>query len=111
SEALDTARQGPRDRRCRPLHPAWWDTANGSSTAAGKHRSSLSLHEPREALGQIRVAYATWICPIGFKVPMRAKNGVEAFHQPTHPGPFPGGESAFVRVLSDPILGGIRADS
>src|SRR5436190_19860630 len=30
------------------------------------------------------------------------------FHEPTHPRPLPGGEHAFVRVLSVPLLGGVR---
>ena len=29
-------------------------------------------------------------------------------HEPTHPRPFPGGERASVRVLSVPLLGGVR---
>ena len=31
------------------------------------------FHEPSKALGQMHVAYATWICPFGFMVPMHAK--------------------------------------
>src|SRR5438034_5446783 len=30
------------------------------------------------------------------------------FHEPTHPRPLPGGEQASVRVLSVPLLGGVR---
>ena len=29
-------------------------------------------------------------------------------HEPTHPRPLPGGEQEFVRVLSVPLLGGVR---
>src|SRR6266581_4220306 len=35
-----------------------------------------------KALGQIRVAYATWNCPIGFMVPMHAKKRKVATHEP-----------------------------
>src|SRR5207248_4073916 len=31
-----------------------------------------------------------------------------SFPEPTHPRPLPGGEQAFVRVLSGPLLGGVR---
>src|SRR6266516_3464033 len=41
-------------------------------------------------------------------VPMHARRRKEAFHEPTHPRPDPGGERAFVRVLSVPLLGGVR---
>src|SRR5213594_3311936 len=33
---------------------------------------------------------------------------VTALHEPTHPRPLPGGEQASVRVLSVPLLGGVR---
>src|SRR5437867_9366138 len=32
----------------------------------------------------------------------------DPFHEPTHPRPLPGGEQASVRVLSFPLLGGVR---
>src|SRR5213594_3100799 len=32
----------------------------------------------------------------------------EPLHEPTHPRPLPGGEQASVRVLSVPLLGGVR---
>src|SRR5438477_5784676 len=43
-----------------------------------------------------------------FMVPMhsQAKEGV--FHEPIHPRPLRGGEQALVRVLSVPLLGGVR---
>src|SRR5213592_2666250 len=41
-------------------------------------------------------------------VPMHAQERKEAFHEPTHPQPLPGGEQASVRVLSVPLLGGAR---
>src|SRR5213592_4689028 len=31
-----------------------------------------------------------------------------SLHEPTHPRPLPGGEQASVRVLSVPLLGGVR---
>ncbi|TMQ00788.1 MAG: hypothetical protein E6L09_05515, partial [Verrucomicrobia bacterium] len=37
-----------------------------------------------------------------------ANNGVGAFHEPTQPRPLPGGEQAFLRALSVPLLGGVR---
>src|SRR5207249_7999623 len=43
-----------------------------------------------------------------FMVPMRDHQTKEAFHEPTHPQPLPGGEQAFVRVPSVPLLGGVR---
>src|SRR6266540_1052237 len=41
-----------------------------------------ATHEPYKALGQIRVAYATRNCPIGFVVPMRDEKVVRALHEP-----------------------------
>src|SRR5947199_6088634 len=41
-------------------------------------------------------------------VSMHARKRMEAFHEPTHPRPLPGGEQASVRVLSVPLLGGVR---
>src|SRR5437867_3790792 len=32
----------------------------------------------------------------------------DSLHEPTHPRPLPGGEQASVRVLSVPLLGGVR---
>src|SRR5213594_1368922 len=43
-----------------------------------------------------------------FMVPMHARKRKEALHEPTHPRPLPGGEQAFGRVLSVPLLGGVR---
>src|SRR5439155_27338459 len=43
-----------------------------------------------------------------FMVPMHVIKVVEAFHEPTQPHPLPGGERAFVRAVSDPLLGGVR---
>src|SRR5437762_11867017 len=37
---------------------------------------------------------------------MRLRTG--ALREPTHPRPLPGGEQALVRILSDPLLGGVR---
>src|SRR5437867_5714537 len=41
-------------------------------------------------------------------VPMHAQKRMESLHPPTHPRPLPGGEQASVRVLSVPLLGGVR---
>jgi len=41
-----------------------------------------ATHELYKALGQIRVAYATRNCPIGFVVPMRDEKVVRALHEP-----------------------------
>src|SRR6266702_3211949 len=41
-------------------------------------------------------------------VPMHARRRKEAFHEPTQPRPLPGGERAFVRAMSVPLLGGVR---
>src|SRR2546426_965293 len=41
-------------------------------------------------------------------VPMHAKKRKGALHEPTQPRPLPGGEQAFERVLSVPLLGGVR---
>ena len=49
-----------------------------------------------------------WRPAARFMVPVRAKNRVGASHEPTHPRPLPGGEQVFVRVLSVPLLGGVR---
>src|SRR5439155_19879684 len=46
--------------------------------------------------------------PPRFMVPMHAQKRMEAFLEPTHPQPLPGGEQTFVRVLSVPLLGGVR---
>src|SRR5205814_8174998 len=46
--------------------------------------------------------------PTRFMVPMHAQKRLEALHEPTHPRPLPGGEQAFVRVPSVPLLGGVR---
>src|SRR3989442_8827247 len=43
-----------------------------------------------------------------FMVPMHAEKRKGALHEPTHPRPLPGGEQAFVRVASVPLLGGVR---
>src|SRR5206468_53340 len=43
-----------------------------------------------------------------FMVPMHAQKRMEAFHEPTHPQPLPGGEQAFVRGAKVPLLGGVR---
>jgi len=43
-----------------------------------------------------------------FMPAMRGKITNEPFHDPTHPRPLPGGEHAFVRVVSFPLLGGVR---
>src|SRR5206468_3189233 len=45
-----------------------------------KHWRALML--PLRGVGQIHVAYATWICPSGFMVPTRDFEIVEAFHEP-----------------------------
>src|SRR3989442_15581489 len=49
-----------------------------------------------------------WHDPDGFMVPMHAEKRKGALHEPTHPRPLPGGEQAFVRVASVPLLGGVR---
>ena len=49
-----------------------------------------------------------WRLTHGFMVPTRAQKRMGAFHEPTHPQPLPGGEQAFVRVPSVPLLGGVR---
>ena len=38
-----------------------------------------------------------------FMPAMRGKITNEPFHEPTHPRPLPGGEQAFVRVVSFPL--------
>jgi hypothetical protein len=43
-----------------------------------------------------------------FMVPLHGRKAERALHEPTHPRPLPGGEQAFVRVASVPLLGGVR---
>src|SRR5947208_13235284 len=43
-----------------------------------------------------------------FMVPRPARHRKQARNQTTHPRPLPGGELVFVRVLSVPLLGGVR---
>src|SRR5437870_1700909 len=49
-----------------------------------------------------------WHDPDGFMVPMHGIEVVGALHEPTHPRPLPGGEHAFARGISVPLLGGVR---
>src|SRR5437667_4042008 len=109
---------------------------NGANSCSCLGASQLSLHEPYESKPtrpskaaehrrtprRWRVGYgapnirqvlecaaaaAPWI-PTRFMVSMHGTKLVEALHEPTHPQPLPRGEQAFVRVLSVPLLGGVR---
>ena len=43
-----------------------------------------------------------------FMVPMQGRKAEGALYEPTHARPLPGGELAFVCVVSVPLLGGVR---
>jgi hypothetical protein len=92
-EALKThALQTFRDRWASPNH------------AKRLECGSVRLAEPVRFIGAFRLARDG----PRFVVPMHGRNAEGAFHEPTHSRPLPGGEQAFVRVLSVPLLGGVR---
>src|SRR6266568_1185638 len=84
-------------------------------------RARGAFHEPQSAAGILpadqpekstagKMPAAPWRCGLTcsrFMVPMHAKKRKEAFHEPTQPRPLPGGERAFVRAMSVPLLGGV----
>ena len=75
----------------------------------------VTLHEPpvwssgfsRSGPPEGRTPYR-WSDPDGFMVPRRDIKGLEALQEPTHPQPLRRGEHALARVLSVPLLGGVR---
>src|SRR5439155_20873843 len=74
--------------------------------AMGANESGCSLHEPsRSGAGVPPAAGASRPTTDRSQC---ANNGVGAFHEPTQPRPLPGGEQAFLRALSVPLLGGVR---
>src|SRR5438128_7443113 len=50
-----------------------------------------------------------WACSSSMTQPDQRRGFTAPLtHEPTHPRPLPGGERAFVGVLSVPLLGGVR---
>src|SRR5438034_5198895 len=64
--------------------------------------------QKRQRTAAVQDASAPAAASSRFMVPMHAQKRMEAFHEPTHPQPLPGGEQAFVRGAKVPLLGGVR---
>src|SRR5213595_3113140 len=61
--------------------------------------------QKRQRTAAVQDASAPAAASSRFMVPMHAQKRKEAFHEPTHPRPLPGGEPAFVGLPSVPLLG------
>src|SRR6266498_3312956 len=94
---------------------------DSAQAAPASHRQNLShnglvnpTHEPRPLTPSLSPTGGEGIRRTGegdrhwIMVPMRGIKVVVAPHEPTHPRPLPGGEQAFVCVLSVPLLGEVR---
>src|SRR5438876_8868605 len=79
--------------------------AGASSTHSKRCRAVAERLGLREAFG-VRPACRRFP---KFMLPIDAPKRKEAFHEPTHPRPLPGGGQTFVRCAKVPLLGGVRS--